>query len=152
MQQQWWGFAAIYQYRTYGDTTALGWAKANWDKILQQQVTGTSGNGKSFSWGSSCAGKSNLGGVFWKSSADDTYVNAITTNLFMALSAHLYDLTGEDKYFTAAKNAYAYVKNHLWRSDGLIVDGMNIKTCAITDWVFTYNAGKVSYSFCAPQT
>jgi hypothetical protein len=138
----WWGFAAIYQWRAYSDNTAFGWAKDNWNFASSMQVTGTSGNGKSFSWPSTCGGKSNMGGVFWKTTASDTYVNAITTGLFMASSAQLYDLTGESKYLNAANNARSYIQNHLINSKGLVQDGMNIQSCAITDWVFTYNQGK----------
>lgn len=138
----WWGFAAIYQYRTYGDTTALTWAKNNWADVAKQQVKGTSGNGKNFSWNASCNGKSTLGGVFWKTSADANYVNGITTGLFMASSAHLYEITGEAKYLDAAKSARSYIRNHLINAKGLVQDGLNVQNCAITNWVFTYNQGK----------
>lgn len=105
---------------------------------------GTSGSGKSFSWPATCNGQSTHGGVFWKDSADANYVNGITTSLFMALSAHLYDLVGDQKYFDGANNAKDYIKAHLLRaSDSLILDGMNIQTCEKTDWTFTYNQGKV---------
>ena len=138
----WWQFAAIYQFRAYGDSMALSWARASWDFVSRYQVTGTSGNGKNFSWPSQCRSKSNMGGVFWKLTAGDTYVNAITTALYMASSAHLHDLTGEGKYLTAATNARNYIRNHLINGAGLVQDGMNIQSCAITDWVFTYNQGK----------
>lgn len=139
----WWQWVAVYQYRTYGDNTALTWARNSWDFISRYQVTGTSGNSKSFSWPSQCRSKSTLGGVFWKLTPSDTYVNAITTSLFMAASAQLYDLTGEQKYLNGATNARNYIRNHLINSQGLVLDGMNIQNCAITDWVFTYNQGKV---------
>lgn len=138
----WWQWVAVYQYRTYGDNTALTWARNSWDFISRYQVTGTSGNSKSFSWPSQCRSKSTLGGVFWKLTPSDTYVNAITTSLFMAASAQLYDLTGEQKYLNGATNARNYIRNHLINSQGLVLDGMNIQNCAITDWVFTYNQGK----------
>ncbi|TFK99897.1 hypothetical protein BDV98DRAFT_594457 [Pterulicium gracile] len=44
----WWGFAAIFQNRTYADPTALIQARENWAFVSKQQVSGTSGNDKDF--------------------------------------------------------------------------------------------------------
>jgi predicted alpha-1,6-mannanase (GH76 family) len=138
----WWGFAALFQKQAYNDDNALDQARGNWGDVSQQQVSGTSGFGKSFSWPGSCNGKSTDGGVFWKSSADDRSLNAITTGLLMAESAYLYDITGEQQYLDSANKARTYFQNHLINGNGLVQDGINIETCEVTDWVFTYNQGK----------
>ncbi|KAF8304744.1 Six-hairpin glycosidase [Clavulina sp. PMI_390] len=138
----WWASAAIYQYKAYGNTVALSWAENSWANVAPYQITGTSGNGKSFTWGT-CNGQSLSGLVFWTTSATDTSTNAITTGLFMTLSAWLYEATGNTQYLNAAVAAYGAITRNLYdTSTNLINDSLDVTTCSGPDWVFTYNSGK----------
>lgn len=120
--------------RAYGDSTALSWAQANWDNVQPYLITSgsTSGNGKNFQFQSSCNGQSMAGGVWWKDNADDDNINAITTGLFMSLSAMLYEATKDQKYLDAAEANHQFIKNHLYGHAGqdLVDDSISGKTCS----------------------
>ena len=71
------------------------------------------------------------GGVWWQNAAGDDNINAITTGLFMTLSAWLYEATGNAQYLTAAKNARTFIINHIF--DGtkpLVYDTIHGKDCS----------------------
>ncbi|KAF8317155.1 Six-hairpin glycosidase [Clavulina sp. PMI_390] len=138
----WWATAAVYQYKAYGNTDALSWAEYSWANVAPSQITGTSGHGKSFTWGT-CNGKSLNGAVFWTTSSNDASTNAITTGLFMTLSAWLYEATGNKDYLNAAVAAYDAINRLFYNtSTNLINDSLDVTTCSGPDWVFTYNSGK----------
>lgn len=105
-------------------------AKQSWDAVYPYQIHGTSGSGKSYTWPDTCNGKSTIGGLFWKTTADDDNVNAVTTGLFLNLSARLYEATGNATYLQAAKDAYQFTRNHLYQANtDLVDDTIHIKDC-----------------------
>ncbi|EJD46826.1 Six-hairpin glycosidase [Auricularia subglabra TFB-10046 SS5] len=148
---QWWGTTAYYAYRTYGDQEFLQYAKDVWNWVQRSQITAAEAQaGKSAvraaAIKSTCNGKTTAGGVFWRSESSDKTdmgVNVVTTGLFQTLSAYLAGATGEQKYKTAAINAYTFIVNQLFKADPNIpTDGMSISTCSANNWIFTYNTGK----------
>lgn len=128
-----WGIAAMTASRAYGDQTALSWAEDNWNNVYPYFITSgsTSGNGKNFGFQSSCSGQTMEGGVWWKSTADDDSINAITTGLFMSLSAMLYEATRDQKYLNAAELNYRFIRNHLYGNAGqdLVDDSIHGRDC-----------------------
>ncbi|EJD35438.1 hypothetical protein AURDEDRAFT_154866, partial [Auricularia subglabra TFB-10046 SS5] len=148
---QWWGTAAMYAYRAYGDQEFLGWATDVWNWVAPSQITpeqAASGTTpvRLTPFKGQCNGKSTAGGVWWRaecSEKTDMDVNVITTSLFETLSAYLAEATKDPKYVEAAKNAYEFVMAHLMKEDPNIpIDTLMMADCAVHDWIFTYNTGK----------
>lgn len=147
----WWGTTAYYAYRTYGDQEFLQYAKDVWNWVQRSQITAAEAQaGKSAvratAIKSTCNGKTTAGAVFWRSESSDKTdmgVNVITTSLFQTLSAYLAGATNEQKYKTAAINAYTFITTQLFKADPNIpTDGMSLTTCSANNWIFTYNTGK----------
>ncbi|EIW78460.1 hypothetical protein CONPUDRAFT_145683 [Coniophora puteana RWD-64-598 SS2] len=143
----WWGTAAYYGYRAYGDQNLLNNAIATWKNVNNYVITdavASSGSlsSKSFSIEGSCNGQSMVGGVFWRPTSDDQSVNSVTTGLFATLGAYLGEATGDSSYTTAAAASANWIKNANTNSAGLPLDTINGNNCQVTNWVFTYNTGK----------
>lgn len=121
----------MYAYTAYGkNATVLGWVESSWDAIYPYQIQGTSGNGRDFSWPANCKGKSTQGGLFWKNTTSDDNVNAVTTGLFMNLSARLYEVTRNPKYLQPAEDAYRFIKNQIYQANtDLVDDTLHVKDC-----------------------
>lgn len=82
------------------------------------------------------------GGVFWNGRHD--YKNAITSELYITTSGHMYDATKDGKYLANAKTTWAWLKaSKMMGSNGLFNDGLtNDGKCNNnqgTQW--TYNQG-----------
>ncbi|CAE6509828.1 unnamed protein product [Rhizoctonia solani] len=92
-----------------------------------------------------CGGTTMAGGVFWKTTANDMSMNAITTGLYMTLSAYLAEATGDSKYTNAAILSAYWIRNHQYQtSTRLVLDSINAGDCSTSDdnTLFTYNSGK----------
>ncbi|KAJ7286921.1 glycoside hydrolase family 76 protein [Mycena rebaudengoi] len=83
------------------------------------------------------------GGLFWN--GDRQYKNAITNELYMATSGHLYDVTKDETYLTNLKKTWEWLKaSKMVNSNGLFDDGLtNDGACASTGPQWTYNQGVV---------
>ncbi|EIM86953.1 Six-hairpin glycosidase [Stereum hirsutum FP-91666 SS1] len=81
------------------------------------------------------------GGVWW--STDHTYKNAITNELYLAVSARGYEITGNQTYLDNANNAWNWLLSSGMRnSDGLWNDGLDLATCENNGQnTWTYNQG-----------
>ncbi|KZV90632.1 Six-hairpin glycosidase [Exidia glandulosa HHB12029] len=148
---QWWGTAAMYAYRAYGDQEFLGWATDVWNWVAPSQITQDQANAGSTPVRPApiqgqCNGKSTAGGVFWRSECSertDMGANVITTGLFETLSAYLAEATGDQKYTDAAKAAYGYITTQLMQDNPNIpTDTLVLSDCGTNNWIFTYNTGK----------
>lgn len=128
---QWWASSALYAFDAYYDFDALSWAEASWADVARYQVSGTGSSVKSFTWPDTCSGQSSAGAVFWTTTETDDDVNAITTGLFMNLSARLYVVTKDPKYLDAAVAAYNFISKFLYNtSTNLVNDSFALKTCS----------------------
>lgn len=148
---QWWGTAAMYAYRAYGDQEFLGWAQDVWNWVAPSQVTPDQASAgkagvRDKPIQSTCNGASTAGAVFWRSECSDRTdlgVNVITTGLFETLSAYLAEATGDQKYIDAAKAAYGFITTNLFKTDPNIpTDGMSLSDCKANNWIFSYDTGK----------
>jgi hypothetical protein len=84
------------------------------------------------------------GGVFWiRSDADrrpDRDRGAGATGGFAKLALHLHELTGDGAYLGPAKDAYAWTRTYLYRTDDVYAD--KILPDGSIDWgVWSYNQG-----------
>ncbi|EPS95139.1 hypothetical protein FOMPIDRAFT_1025928 [Fomitopsis schrenkii] len=146
----WWGTAAYYAYRAYGDTNMLNHAIDTWQHVSAYQVTAAQASAgstpvKSSSLSATCNGKSMAGGVFWRPAADDLGMNSITTGLYLTLSAFLAEVTGDHPtYQTPAISAATWIQNVNLNSDNIVLDSVSAHDCSRSSasWLFTYNTGK----------
>jgi len=145
----WWATAAIYGFRAYNDSSLLELAITTWNMASNAVITSTdASNGrisiKNFSIPNSCNGKTMIGGVFWQTTATDTSINAITTGLYMTVSAYLAEITGNSKYLDAARLAQQFIVNHLYANSLALdtISGRLSDNCALSAPLFTYNSGK----------
>ncbi|KAI1789136.1 glycoside hydrolase family 76 protein [Ganoderma leucocontextum] len=90
-------------------------------------------------WDNTCGG-----GVWWSSA--HAYKNAVTNELFLHISAKLYNHYKDAKYLTNAKKTWTWLLNSGMRnSQGLWNDGLTLGTCKSnnrTTW--TYNQGVIA--------
>ncbi|CAE6387335.1 unnamed protein product [Rhizoctonia solani] len=146
----WWGTANIYAYRAYKDNVLLGYAVDNWNEVSKYVVTAAHAAAgkhplKTGTLKGTCGGTTMAGGVFWRTTANDMGMNAITTGLYMTLSAYLAEATGDSKYTNAAILSANWIKNHRYSTSAKIVlDSINSADCTTSadSFTFTYNSGK----------
>jgi len=144
----WWGTAALYAYRAYGDATFLTYASGNWDAVTPFQITAAQASSgttpkKNFAFKGTCDSTTMAGGVFWTTDPAGTDINAITTGLYMTLSAYLASATGNSKYTTASEAAAKFIFNHVYDQTRMIaLDTVEANDCSKKAYVFTYNSGK----------
>lgn len=148
----WWGTAAYYAYRAYGGSDLLAYAQTVWNYVAPSQITVAQANaGKSplrpFNIQKTCKGQTTAGGVWWRASSSDrtsSDINVITTGLFLTLSAYLAEAVPANKttYVNAADLAFNFIVNQLQDGNAISLDTLNMQTCGVTNWYFTYNQGK----------
>ncbi|GAB1522980.1 hypothetical protein RhiTH_006109 [Rhizoctonia solani] len=145
----WWGTANIYAYRAYKDNALLG-AIVTVVPFGSSVVTAAHAAAgkhplKTGTLKGTCGGTTMAGGVFWRTTANDMGMNAITTGLYMTLSAYLAEATGDSKYTNAAILSANWIKNHRYSTSAKIVlDSINSADCTTSadSFTFTYNSGK----------
>ncbi|KAG8694330.1 hypothetical protein FRC09_009911 [Ceratobasidium sp. 395] len=146
----WWGSANIYGYRAYGDKVLLGYAVDTWNDVSRFVLTAAQASAgkhplKNSGVKGTCGGTTMAGGVYWNQNAADNSMNAITTGLYVSLSAYLAEATGDSKYTQAAILSANWIKNHRYNANTRIVlDSLNAADCSVSadDFTFTYNSGK----------
>ncbi|KAJ8509497.1 hypothetical protein ONZ45_g8340 [Pleurotus djamor] len=113
--------------------------------ITPAQVSAGKHPSKTPSLAGTCEGKTMTGGVFWRPVSDDMGVNAVTTTLYITLSAYLAEITGDQKYTTAAIQSANWMRSLNINSNNLALDTVNAHDCSRSpaSWLFTYNSGKL---------
>ncbi|KAJ3481295.1 hypothetical protein NLI96_g7759 [Meripilus lineatus] len=140
-----WGLAAAYAYRAYRDDYLLATAVSVWNNMYEYFVTTAQAvNGthplKSATFNPACNG-ANAGAVFYVSdNPDDTQVNGGTVCAFMALSAHLLELTSNSTYHHASELSANFIKANLFNG-AIVNDTISLGDCTITTTVLTYDSG-----------
>lgn len=123
---QWWGLAYVRLFEVLGDKSVLDNATAIFDFVQAN------------AWDTTCRG-----GVWWNT--DKKYKNAITNELYFALSSKLYLNTRDTRFLQAANAEWAWFnQSGMLNAQNLINDGLNLPSCTNnggTTW--TYNQGVV---------
>ncbi|KIJ55510.1 hypothetical protein M422DRAFT_151671 [Sphaerobolus stellatus SS14] len=148
-ETHWWATAAIYGFRAYKDSSLLDLAIATWNTATQYVITSNDASvnsipTKNFTIPASCNGSTMAGGVFWQTTNSDTNINAITTGLYMTVSAYLAEATEDLKYLDAATLSQQFIVNHLYANSLALdtISGRASDNCALSAPLFTYNSGK----------
>ncbi|KAK7688606.1 hypothetical protein QCA50_008144 [Cerrena zonata] len=146
-----WGLAEIYAYRAYNDSSFLSDAQTIWEQytpwmITKQDAAKHSHPLKNVTLPSQCNGSSIAGGVFmfhYDGTENKLSVIASTQGAYMALSAYLYELTGNQTYHDSAILSHTFIQSHLYNvSRGCIMDNFEIQQCRPdNDWASTYDTG-----------
>lgn len=140
----WYANACLDGYAAYGSGALLDQADHIWTWVhttSQIMAGGKTGVARTEPVSTTC---NMVGGVYWTSHAQETYVNSITTALFMQVSARLYAIKKDPQYLNAATAALAWIQaNTLDKATGLVVtDGVTAGNCSkSTLQGFTYNTG-----------
>lgn len=142
----WWANACLDAYQVYGGETYLTQAKNIWQNVIstsQVKPGGKLGIMRSPGLNASCA-DNQAGGVYWTTLKNAHLINSITTGLALELSARLYLITRDEKYYTAAEGAAEWIKkNTLDEASGLVLnDGITVTNCGRSKATgMTYNSG-----------
>ncbi|CAL1699053.1 unnamed protein product [Somion occarium] len=141
-----WALAAIYAYRAYGEAYLLNIAQSVWDQTNVYAITKSQAfDGlhpmKNVTFPGKCGDSSVAGGVFYiVDNLQNTDVNGATVGGFMALSAHLYEATKDEKYATAAEASAEFIRTFMYNGT-IIIDTITLATCAVSTLPVTYNSG-----------
>lgn len=144
----WWALACLDAYEAYGDSEFLQEAKRLWEWVKSTSVivqTGIAPNMGGIKRTHVVSNKCDLkNGVYWTTNRDESYINSITTGLFMQVSARLYEVETSARYLSAATGAGDWLRKHTVDESVKIVDedGVNGETCSVNAGTFTYNTGK----------
>ncbi|VDB95865.1 unnamed protein product [Peniophora sp. CBMAI 1063] len=133
-----WGLAFFYAYKAYKQKRFLDFAVEAYDLTYaggyinsSAAVTGTgAGRNITFTPPPNCTNDTIAGGVFWEATPrDNTFINSETVSPFMALSAYLFEETGNSSYSDAAEMSLNFIHNHLWNGS-IVTDGFTLATCS----------------------
>jgi predicted alpha-1,6-mannanase (GH76 family) len=127
----WWGVAWLQAYVMTGDSSYLQTAETDASFMHGQWDTTAS----------SCGG---AGGVYWEiTSSGDIGRLSIPNELFLELSAWLYNVTGNSTYLSWAEAEWSWFsQTGLITSSGLVDDGYN-GDCQVGGTNWTYNQGVI---------
>lgn len=132
-----WGLAAINAHLAYNDSQSLPLAISVWDQMIAYQIQPSdAAHGYVVAQGNTtipakCNGTSVVGAVFSAAgSAQNTDVNGASVAAFMALSGHLYEVTSDSKYLTAAQLAAQFIQGHMVTGP-TITDEFTVGTCQV---------------------
>lgn len=125
---QWWSLTWVNAYDLTGDPSYLHEAETEFSYVTQ-------------GWDNTCGG-----GLWWN--VFDNYKNAIPNELFLRLSAELYQRTGDPTYLSWATREWTWFQHSgMINASNLVNDGLTIEsdgTCVNnggTTW--TYNQGVI---------
>ncbi|KZV69502.1 hypothetical protein PENSPDRAFT_482236 [Peniophora sp. CONT] len=145
-----WGLAAFYGARAYNDTGLLATSISVWSLVQQYVVddqdtaSGTQPTDKNGTFRTNCSSNINAGAVFWQATSPDDYTtNAETVGAYVALSAHLWEATGNKTYLDSAEQSAQFMYTHMYTDDlQIIQDTFDLATCTVTGQLeWTYNQG-----------
>jgi predicted alpha-1,6-mannanase (GH76 family) len=129
----WWGVAWLQAYLLTGDSSYLQTAEADVSYMHQYWNTDAS----------ACGG---VGGVWWEvTSSGPTGRVAISNELFLELSAWLYNVTGNATYLSWAEAEWSWFsQTGFITSSNLVLDNYESDTdCQLIAPYFTYNQGVI---------
>ncbi|KZV77392.1 hypothetical protein PENSPDRAFT_747118 [Peniophora sp. CONT] len=140
-----WGLAFFYAYKAYNDKHFLDLAVMAYNAtytggfITPDAAVNGTGAGRNVTF-TRCSDESIAGGVFYSLSAkEETSINSETVSPFMALSAYLFEATGNTTYKDAARLSLQFIKNQLWNGT-IVYDTIRLSDCVIdTGTILTYN-------------
>ncbi|EED17160.1 glycosyl hydrolase, putative [Talaromyces stipitatus ATCC 10500] len=124
---EWWGLAWIAAYDVTGNETYLNLAEG----IFNQIASG---------WGTNCGN----GGIYWETT--NHYVNAIASELFISLAAHLANRVSDSAstYIAWAEEAWNwFAATGMINSEGTINDGLTSDCVNNGQPVWSYNQGVI---------
>ncbi|VDC04448.1 unnamed protein product [Peniophora sp. CBMAI 1063] len=146
-----WGLAAYYASRAYNDTDLLGTAVHVWDitqAYLVSDEDGAAGSQhtRNGSFVPHCTPNSNAtsaGAILTQASLPTDYTSsAETVGAYVALSAHLWNSTGNSTYLASAEQSALFMYNHMYSPDLQIVwNSFNLQTCQANELQWTHNQG-----------
>ncbi|KAF1356123.1 glycoside hydrolase family 76 protein [Delphinella strobiligena] len=122
----WWALAWIQVFDVTGESQYLETAS----DIFEDMKGG---------WGTPCGG-----GIWWDK--NQTYVNAITNELFLSVASHLANRQSDKQYYLdwAQKEWNWFMSSGMISSNSNINDGLDNKTCKNNDGtVWSYNQGVI---------
>jgi predicted alpha-1,6-mannanase (GH76 family) len=127
----WWGVAWLQAYLMTGDSSYLQTAEADLSYMHQYWNTDAS----------ACGG---VGGVWWEvTSSGPAGRVAISNELFLELSAWLYNVTGNSTYLSWAEAEWSWFQAAGFiTSSNLVYDNFN-SACQLIAPYFTYNQGVI---------
>ncbi|QGA20881.1 hypothetical protein EYB26_008591 [Talaromyces marneffei] len=124
---EWWGLAWVAAYDVTGNETYLTLAEGIFNKIAA-------------GWGTNCEN----GGIYWETT--NHYVNAIASELFISLAAHLANrvLDNSATYIAWAEEAWNWFANTgMINANGTINDGLTSDCVNNGQPVWSYNQGVI---------
>ncbi len=127
----WWGLAWLQFYTMTGDASYLQTAETDASYVHQQWDTNAS----------SCGG---VGGVYWEiTSSGDIGRVSISNEVFLELTAWLYNVTKNSTYLSWAQAEWAWLSGSgLITSSNLVYDGFN-GNCQQSGTYWSYNQGVI---------
>ncbi|VDC00024.1 unnamed protein product [Peniophora sp. CBMAI 1063] len=148
-----WGLAAFYGSRAYNDADLQRVAIDVWNVAenyavsVQDAMSGTQ-HTRNTSFDTSCvlAGVNVAGAVFWLADIPNDYVsNGQTVGAHVALSAQLWESTGNITYLNAANLSATFMYSHMYsQTQHVMIDNYNLADCsnsASSNVWWTYNQG-----------
>jgi hypothetical protein len=128
----WWALAWLQFYTMTGNTSYLQTAEAAASYIHQY-------------WNSSASVCGGAGGVFWEvTSSGPSGRVSISNEVFLELTAWLYNVTGNATYLSWANAEWSWLgATGLISSSGLVYDGLGGTGCAPAGTFWTYNQGVI---------
>ncbi|KAI0029388.1 hypothetical protein K488DRAFT_88780 [Vararia minispora EC-137] len=140
-----WGVVAYYAFHTYGNASSLQTAKNIWDEVspfmvTPEQAANGSHPSRNVPIQSTCNGLSVAGAVFWNTTrpSSNTVTNAETIGPFLALSAYLFNTTGNATYSMAANLSATFIQQQLY-NDEIILDSLDLASCAQASVATSYS-------------
>ncbi|VDC00025.1 unnamed protein product [Peniophora sp. CBMAI 1063] len=144
-----WGLAALYGARAYNDTGLSEAAEGVWNVATQFAVSAEDGDrgyqhSRNVSFTVDCVPNvTSAGAVFWRAQTpSDLGCNGETVGAYVALSAHLWERTGNLTYLKAARQSASFVSSHMYIPlYQIITDTYELLKCDDNGRQFTYNQG-----------
>ncbi|KZV77382.1 hypothetical protein PENSPDRAFT_183635 [Peniophora sp. CONT] len=142
-----WALTFFYAYRAYKHQSLLDFAVHTWNVTYgsafitpSAAASGTgAGRSKSFAVPAGCTNATIAGGIFSaQTDQSNTAINTETVGPFMALSAYLYEQTGDTVYQAAAQLSLDFITNQLL-TDGIVYDTFTPNNCKKDATLLTLN-------------
>lgn len=146
LDQLWWCNLLLDANENYQCGTCIQQVAKIWDQINRESVISAGGKvgiHRDAGINSTCV-ENMTGGVYWNNMKTDNNINSISTGLYLQVSARMYLLTKDEKYYRAAESAAGWIKKNTLDADtGLVLtDGINGQTCTRSNLKgMTYNTG-----------
>ncbi|KAJ7277199.1 hypothetical protein C8J57DRAFT_1713655 [Mycena rebaudengoi] len=126
------GRAAAKAYSAYGTQIFLDYAIQAWWSgreytLTPDNVNSGKTNVKNYPITKTCDGVTMAGGTFWSNDTSEPDVSALSTGIFLVLSALLAEATSDPMYLQAASDAADFIDAHLYTSSHLVQDAISAR-------------------------